>query len=119
MTMRVVCVRIVNPVTGEAETVSSWLQQDREYDVLEIYAYPGGRVELRLASDDAGTPVLFDSAMFMTIDGSLPSNWEGRIGEGGILRLAPREWLEPGFWERYFDGDPDALGAYERGSGGR
>ncbi|MFC4037311.1 hypothetical protein ACFO1B_02655 [Dactylosporangium siamense] len=25
-----------------------------------------------------------------------------------------REWLAPGFWESYFDGDPAAAGDYRR-----
>jgi hypothetical protein len=96
MTMRVVCVEIRSPITGESEDKSPWLQLDREYDVLEVYAHPGGRVDLRLVSEDAGTPALFDSAMFMTVDGRVPSTWEARLEEGGVLRLGPPEWMKPG-----------------------
>ena len=53
--------------------------------------------------------------MFMTVDGRLPDSWEARLGEGGVLRLGPREWMKPGFWDAYFDREPTAVEAYERG----
>jgi hypothetical protein len=113
--MRVVCTAIRNPVTGEAENQSPWLQLDHEYDVLEVTAHPGGRVDLRLVSEDAATPALFDAALFMIVDGRVPATWEARLEEGGLLRLGPPEWMELGFWEAYFDREPTALEAYERG----
>lgn len=99
---------------GEMVSASPWLTLHREYDVLEIYAYPGRQVEFRLTSDDGSTPALFDSTMFMTIDGHLPDSWEARVEDGGILRLGPARWMEPGFWEAYFDSEPAAVEAYER-----
>lgn len=115
MTMRVVCVEIRNPITGELDDQSPWLRVDREYEVLEVYACPGGRLDLRVVSEDGGTPVLFDSSMFMTVDGTLPHSWEARLEEGGVLRLGPPEWMHPGFWEAYFDREPSAVDAYNRG----
>ncbi|VXB67171.1 hypothetical protein ARTHRO9V_1640048 [Arthrobacter sp. 9V] len=44
----------------------------------------------------------------MTIDGAIPESWEARLGDGGVLKLAPHKWLVPGFCEDYYDGDPDA-----------
>lgn len=114
--MRVVCIEVVNPMTAESAHRSGWLRTDQEYDVLEVYAYPGGRVELRLAADDTGTPALFDSSMFMTVDSMLPAGWQAMLEEGGVLRLGPSEWMEPGFWEAYFDGAPPALEAFKRGA---
>lgn len=116
MTMRVACVEIRNPVTRELCDQSGWLQVDHEYEVLEVYAYPGERVELRLASDNSGTPALFDSSMFITVDGTLPDSWEVKLEEGGTLRVGPSEWMEPGFWEAYFDRQPHALEVYRRGA---
>ncbi len=113
--MRVVCVYLQNPTTGESATTSPWLTMHHEYEVLEIYAYPGMRVEFRLLSDDGSTPALFDSAMFMTADGELPVSWVARLEEGGVLRIGPAGWMEEGFWEAYFDRDPLAVEAFERG----
>lgn len=91
------------------------MQLDAEYEVLELYAYPGGRIDLRLVAGESETPALFDSSMFMTSDGALPANWEGRIEEGGVLRIGPREWMELGFWDAYFNQNPAAIEAYKRG----
>lgn len=115
--MRVLCLQIINPITGVNESTSPWLDLDDEYEVLEVYAYPGGRIDLRLAAKDAGTPALFDSTMFMTIDDTIPPTWTVRLEDGGALRLAPREWMRPGFWDAFFDGDPDAVSDYRRGRG--
>lgn len=83
---------IRNPVTGEAEDQSPWLQLDHEYDVLEVTAYPGGRVDLRLVSEDAATPALFDAALFMTVDSRVPTMWEARLEEGGVLMAHLSGW---------------------------
>ena len=111
--MRVLCVKLINPVTGEVEASSSWLRLHAEYEVLEIYAYPDRRIELRLVSDEAEVPALFDSEMFITTDGSIPRTWAVKIEEGGVMRLGPEHWLAPGFWEDFFDRDPAAVEAYE------
>ena len=113
--MRVLCVNVVSVATGDDPPTSPWLTRDREYEVLELYASPGRSVHLRIESDDAATPALFDSTMFLVTDGSIPPGWEARLDEGGVLSIGPREWLEPGFWEAYFDRDPAALEAYDRG----
>ena len=114
--MRVLCSRISNPITKTDETVSSWLTLDAEYEVLEIYAIPGRPVTFRLASDDSGTPALFDSAMFLAIETSIPASWVVSLSEGGGLRIGPQAWMREGFWEEFFDRDPDAVREFERGA---
>ncbi|WP_158607472.1 hypothetical protein [Flexivirga caeni] len=49
----------------------------------------------------------------MTVDGAIPESWTARIGEGGVLELAPAAWLALGIWEAYYDGDPTAVDAVE------
>jgi hypothetical protein len=112
--MRVVCIDLVNQVTGENETVSPWLRLHAEYEVLEVYCSPSRRVKLRIVADDAETPALFDSAMFMTIDDSLRPSWVASIREGGELRIGPLSWMREGFWEDFFDGNRDTLLEYRR-----
>jgi hypothetical protein len=117
--MRVLCSRIINPVTKMDETVSSWLTLDAEYEVLEIYATPGKPVKFRLASDDSGTPALFDSAMFLATDRSIPASWVVALAEDGELRIGPQGWMREGFWEEFFDRDPDAVREFETGAARR
>lgn len=113
--MRVVCVRIINQVTGMEESSSPWLELDAEYDVLEIYCAPRRAIKLRIASDDSATPALFDSTMFMTIDSSIRSSWVASVTEGGELRVGPGLWMREGIWEDYFDRDPRAVREYQLG----
>ena len=91
---------------------SPWVTVDAEYVVVSVIAEPARRVLLQIVTDD-GTLGLFDSASFMTVDGAMPESWTARVGEGGVLELAPTAWLAPGFWEAYYDGDRLAVDAVE------
>lgn len=111
--MKVLCVKIVNPVTGEEEADSPWIRIGEEYTVLEIYASDRTKTSFRISSKQDDTPVLFDAQMFATVDGRIPPNWTVRVEEGGSVAVAPAAWLEDGFWERYFDSDKEAVAVYE------
>ena len=113
--MRVLCIDVIDPATGRGRIMPSSIHRDGEYEVLEIYAEPGRHVYLRVEADDDAAPVLFDSSCFLVTDARIPPGWEARLEERGHLAIGPPEWLEPGFWEAYFDGDPVAVAAYERG----
>jgi hypothetical protein len=110
--MRVRCVNIVNPITGEQEEMSSWVQIGREYVVLEVTALPGRRVSVRIITDE-GSPGLWDSVMFETVDSSVPSNWVVQVVGDGWLEMGPARWLVRGFWEEYYDREPGALSIYD------
>jgi hypothetical protein len=84
-----------------------------EYQVLSISAAPNGPIRFQVMTDDRHTPAWFDSAMFTTIDSSLPPNWVVRVGESGALDLAPARWLMPGFWEAFFDRNPEAGAVFD------
>lgn len=112
--MRVVCVKFLDAVTREERAEDSWLTLGGEYPVLSIEVEADRRVWLRIESDEAGTPALFDSEMFLTTSTGLASNWRARVGVGGSLELAPAAWLRPGFWEEFFDREPEAVEAYEK-----
>jgi hypothetical protein len=34
--------------------------------------------------------------------------------EGGVVHIGPESWQRPGFWERYYNDDPEAVAIYER-----
>jgi hypothetical protein len=110
--MKVICTKVPPSPTGEALEASPWVTVDAEYDVVSVIAEPARRLLVQIVTDD-GSLGLFDSANFMTVDGAIPASWASRIGEGGVLELAPAAWLTPGFWESYYDGDPSAVDAVE------
>jgi hypothetical protein len=95
-------------------TNSPWLTLHGEYQILSILMTPSGPAKLRILADDGRTPILVDAAMFSMNSQPLPDTWVAIIEEGGIVELGPRSWLKPGFWERYFDGDADAMTQFQR-----
>jgi hypothetical protein len=110
--MKVLCVNIISPVTLREVPAHPGVKRLEEYDVLEMLVLPGRGAKFRILTDD-GVPALFDAAMFVTTAAAIPRHWVMSAREGGLVKLGPAPWLEPGFWERYFDGDPDAIAAYE------
>lgn len=111
--MRVRCVKIINPATLEVDASSAWVRVGDEYVVLEMMSSTGRKFSLRILHADNSTGI-WESEMFVGTDPSIPSNWVARISEGGGLRMGPQRWLEPGFWDQYFDDEPAAAEAYEQ-----
>lgn len=106
--MKALCVKI-----REGNVSDPWLTLNREYQVLSILMIPRGPAKLRVLADDGRTPILAEATMFAMTSQPLPRNWVASIGEGGVVELGPRAWLELGFWERYFDGDADAVAQFQ------
>ncbi|TDC14649.1 hypothetical protein [Kribbella albertanoniae] len=98
-------------MTRELEEQNSSIEVGREYVVLEVLASPGRYVHLRLDLAP-GVPSLWDAEMFETVDPGVPPNWVATIRDGGFLALGPARWRD-GFWERYFDDDPEAIVTFE------
>lgn len=112
--MRVRCERLINPGTLQPESSSPWLEVGGEYAVLTVMALPEGTTWVRIYVDDERGAMLLDSRMFVTVDTSIPANWVSAIDDRGALRLGPATWLEPGYWESYYDGDPSAVTTFHR-----
>lgn len=87
---------------------SYWLTLGRDYLVLAAEMPPRGPARLRVIADD-DTPILASASLFAVNAQELPRTWVFAVREGGVVELGPRPWIESGFWERYFDGDEDAV----------
>ena len=111
--MKVICTKVPPTPNGEAPAASPWVTVDAEYHVVSVLAEPGGQVQVQILTDDGRSLAWFDSLNFMTVDGTVSERWTARIGEGGVLELAPKAWLVPGFWEAYYDGEASAVDAVE------
>ena len=101
---------------GSADDKSDapWLKKGETYTVLSLYAEKMG-VSYRILSGDPPTPVLHSAKIFEVLDGSIPSSWRVGINDAGeFMELTPEPWLEPGFWERYFDQDDQAIELFEQ-----
>lgn len=111
--MKVRCVKIINPVTGETEDTNPWVRKGKEYVVLEVVAAPGRHIDFRVVTDDdARTPGLHSAEMFESVSSRVPSNWVIQVEKGGVVTIGPERWLRRGFWEDYFDQKPDAIAVY-------
>ncbi len=112
--MRVSCVRIINPATGQSAVDSHWVTIGSDYVVLTIDVFPDEHGSVRILTNWDEGPGVFDPSMFVTVDPSLPPNFACVIREGGDIELGPAAWLRPGFWEDYFDDEPRAVAEYGR-----
>jgi len=107
--MIVRCTLLRNPITGEQEERSHWLSVGRNYVVLAIDASFGEGIYYRMIGDDlGGGPGLYDSRQFEVVDSAIPTMWIVRGTPDGSVEFGPPEWVEPGFWEAYFDGEATA-----------
>ena len=52
--------------------------------------------------DEQGEPILFDRECFHVLESSEPAFWLSRV-EDEARRAYPPEWMDPGFFEDYFD----------------
>lgn len=111
--MKVRCVRLHDSGEIPAQT-SRWCTIGKIYDVLMILI-EGGQAQLRLISDEREVPALFPLTDFEIVDGSLPANWIiAATTAGGGVALTPERWADVGFWEAFFNREPDALATFEQ-----
>ncbi|OGO16649.1 MAG: hypothetical protein A2Z14_09820 [Chloroflexi bacterium RBG_16_48_8] len=111
--MKIECIKILNPITGEEKPRDTWLTIGKAYHVLSITATPERGINFRIISDDGRTPILADSRQFRVISGKIPSCWVANLAENGFIELAPRKWIRSGFWEDFFNGMQEALNDFE------
>lgn len=111
--MKVRCVRILDQ-SGREKTSSTWLTIGRVYDVLSLQI-ESRRNMVRIMDDHGPGPGIYRLEQFDLVDGSIPAIWVARkTHRGDGLSLEPEAWTPVGFWERYFDGDPEARAVFEQ-----
>jgi hypothetical protein len=117
--VRVKCTRIQligEPGGGREVENHHSVTRGREYLVLAAFAEPL-RTALPLGLqilDDAGHPSWWPASMFATTSTVIPPNWIANVDEEGDLHLGPAAWIVRGFWEAFFDGEPEAVEIYKR-----
>jgi hypothetical protein len=94
---------------------TSALREGAEYVVLEVIAPPGRAVKFRVEFSEGQweQSALFDSRAFRVISHEIPPNWQFFQGEFGEFTLRPEPWNRTGFWESYYDHEPQSLEIYE------
>lgn len=71
------------------------------------------RTMLRLIGENP-TPALFQTDIFEVVSSVIPPSWIVVSPKPGLLDVGPEPWTRPGFWERYFDQDPEAVAIFKR-----
>jgi hypothetical protein len=108
--MKVRCIKLLDSRSRPVDH-SAWAKVGGEYHVLSIWVEPG-QTRLRLVGEEP-TPALFEPEMFEVVSPAIPPTWVVTSPKPGCLSIAPDAWSGAGFWERFFDGEPEAVAAFK------
>ena len=74
------------------------------YRVIEVSYSRSYRV-----MNDTGSPYLYEAHLFEVMSDTYPSDWITEYDDqGGVSYMGPKCLSEPGFFEKYFEGDDKA-----------
>ncbi len=110
--MKIKCTQISDEDTGDVLQNSSWLTVGKTYHVLSVNMDHGSPVKFQVISDDGQTPVYHNANQFEVVSNKIPEGWVIDFVSKSYLRLSPKAWSKPGFWEEYFDGEPEAIDVF-------
>ncbi|QPB85433.1 hypothetical protein CWC22_020655 [Pseudoalteromonas rubra] len=110
--MKVRCIKLLDESTGDPLETSSWLSLESVYHVLSVNMEDGAAVKFQLMSDN-GTPAFHNANQFEIVSDIIPARWVINFVAGSHVELSPKLWSEPGFWESYFDGEPEAISLFD------
>ncbi len=99
--------------TADCNRHPGWIRFERDYDVLEMYIYKDGKIDIRLISDENGTPAIFPLSDFQIVCQKVYQDWSFEALRDGAISLAPNSWLESNFWEKYFNDDPETVSIFD------
>ncbi|MBO2454542.1 hypothetical protein J4573_46165 [Actinomadura barringtoniae] len=118
--MIVRCVRILGTASGKPLKEHPSIQVGAEYPVLEIIASHHG-VKFRIFNPKIDHQhkivghALWGAGMFEIVSDRIPSSWTAKVHPNGSLILSLPAWHGEEFWDEFFDGEPAAVAAFERG----
>lgn len=64
--------------------------------------------------NDANEPILYPTYLFEIVDPAIPSDWIKVEYEDDEFHVGPPELLKPGFYEDFFDHNPEAKMVFSR-----
>lgn len=96
-------VRLLEEISEEA------LNAGQDYVVASLEITKSYR-NYRIYSDIRESPILFSWDLFRIVDHDIPAVWEFHYNnERNFMKICPPSWSVMGFWERYFDAEPEAI----------
>jgi hypothetical protein len=124
--MKVRCLKIINPNTGEDRGLSTPdISVGNIYDVLvlSLNTKKYEESDVRIESNDDGVPILFALSNFEFVDPTIPSNFGFySYPDKQFIELTPRSWAEYksgreywcDFWDDFFDDEYAAIDLYRK-----
>ncbi len=112
--MIVRCLRILDPTTRKERKSSQSLTVGKRYIVLSIHIEVNGNIKFQVLRDDGYTPTFHAAEQFDIMSSKIPDNWHVDFLPGSYFSLCPKAWARVGFWDDYFDGDPEAEAIFDR-----
>lgn len=109
--MKVRCIRLLDSM-GKPQEKSAWLTIGAIYHVLELFQGQNTWF-LRLVGDGPNGLAIFRLDQFEIVTPNIPNSWIIAWDNDGSLHLRPKLWSQPGFMERYYDKEPDAIQIFE------
>lgn len=64
--------------------------------------------------NDQGIPYLYPMSFFTVVDDQWPDDWIIRLGGGGERYVSPSCFADFRFFERYFDGEKEAVSIFRQ-----
>ena len=110
--MKVRCTKLID-TRGNPQEQSSSLTLGRVYHVLSVLLGINGEWKLRVITDGEKRPALFRLKQFEVISAKIPNTWIVIWNDKGFFQLTTHAWSQPGFWEKYYDRDPEAIQIFE------
>jgi hypothetical protein len=110
--MKAKCAKLID-ARGNPQEHSPWLTVGKVYHVLSVLLDINGQWVLRLVGDGINGLALFNLEQFEFISARIPNTWIATWSTKGTFELTTEPWNRPGFWEKYYDRDPDALRIFE------
>jgi hypothetical protein len=107
--MKVRCLKLLDARSRPVEH-STWAKIGSVYHVLSVWVEPD-QAGLRLVGEEP-TPALFEPEMFEVVSTVIPPTWVITSPKPGCLSFAPDAWNATGFWEKFFDGEPEAVASF-------
>ncbi|QWT22174.1 hypothetical protein KPL74_09215 [Bacillus sp. NP157] len=113
--MKVKCVRYFDSRRRPAND-SAWLTLGKVYHVMGLQAEKDTRLDYLIVTNDVdpGFAAMgyHPSESFEVVSDIIPPNWERSVS-GNSVQTMPGSWLVPGFFEQFYDRDPNAYSIYE------
>lgn len=97
-----------------ASRVPVWFDDGEHLPVLAMVAASPDGAKFLLWSKKQASVGLFPVADFEIVDPILPAQWVAKTSLNGQIEFSPKEWQADGFWERYHDEEPNALGVFQK-----